>query len=618
MSTRVFGLGSALLIAILGFSIYGNSLKNPFIWDDLPLVKENVRIRHGSGLGALFTESISGKETQTSSYRPLQMFTYLLDYSLWKSNPAGFRLTNVGLHILAALCLLWLILGIFKDRFLALLTSILFTIHPVHTEAVTYISGRADMLVAIFLFGCLAFYNQYVNDKKPWALFVSSILFAFALLSKEYALILPGLIGLYHWVFNKRFEKKAFFALSTVGAFYLGWRSFHQLGSWNVHSQIETSVLERIPGAFAAITQYIKLLIYPFDLHMGYGQALHSASDPKVVLGIVLFFCLVLTAFRFKTRHRLTCFALLWFLLSLLPILNIYPINAWIAEHWLYIPSVGFFLILSFLLKMLYCSARLKPISILLILGLGVFWSHLTIQQNTLWSKPIDFYKRVLTFNPSSFEAHNNLGMLLDQKGKLNEAAQHYLRSIQLNPTYEETYYNLGVLFSRQDRHKEAMVYYSKALQIWPAYVKAHNNLANSYAVLGLWDKAMEHYAQALRLNPGYADAHSNLGNVLLQLKEKKQALYHYKKAIELNPAHLKARCNLAALLFNQGKTTEAIQQYSQALNFHPRSHEALNGLGLVYFKTGKTDQAETAFQSALKVDPRNDTAKSYLKMIAE
>jgi len=148
---------SVLLIIILGFAIYGNSLYGQFIWDDKYLIEKNITITNWSNLPRIFTEDIvSGAGRRSQSYRPFQMLTYMIDFSLWKSDVRGYHLTNVLLHILVALGIYGLIITIFKDNLLSLLTGIFFVVHPIHTEAVTYVSGRADSL-AFFVYGALLY-----------------------------------------------------------------------------------------------------------------------------------------------------------------------------------------------------------------------------------------------------------------------------------------------------------------------------------------------------------------------------------------------------------------------------------------------------------------------------
>lgn len=577
-----WALLAALVISVLGFMVYSNALENPFIWDDLQLVKENPRIRDWTYIGTLFKEDIAAIGIKTSSYRPFQILTYLLDHAVWKLNPLGYHLTNIILHVAVALCLGGLWWFLFKDPLLAFLGSVLFLVHPVHNEAVAYISGRADPLAACFMLICLTTYTHFLETRNRFSFTCSLGAFLCALLSKEYALILPALLAVYHVAFRRRPDLKSLTPFLVPMVLYLLWRQFQNLGSWNVHSHIETTFAERLPGAFAALTAYLRLLILPVDLHMGYGQTLFDFHDPKVLVGIVLLLSLVSAAWRWRNRNPLVCFALLWFLVALLPVSNLFPINATMAEHWLYLPSAGFFLVLAWILRNLFARSSTKALGAVLILGIITLWSFLSIRQNEYWKDPVEFYRRILRYNPLLFRAHNNLGALLAQEGNAQEAIQHYTEALKIDSTYEETHYNLGTLLSRNGKHDEAVQHYLEALRLRPQYAKAHNNLANTYAKTG----------------------------------RHKEAIHHYSEALKINPAHVNAHCNLGVLYTQLGKTAEAMRCYWDALEIDPHNPQALNGLGAVYLKQGNHTKAEALFLQVLSHDPANAAARDNLRLL--
>ena len=154
---------SIVLIVLIGLAVYSNSLKGQFLWDDEGLIQYNPHIKNWGYLSKIFISNLrAGAGDSTNFYRPVQVFTYLIDYSLWKLNVIGYHMTNVLLHILVALSIYWLIQILFGDRILSLLTALFFVVHPIHTEAITYISGRADPLAALFILLCFIFY------KKNW------------------------------------------------------------------------------------------------------------------------------------------------------------------------------------------------------------------------------------------------------------------------------------------------------------------------------------------------------------------------------------------------------------------------------------------------------------------
>ena len=209
-----FALFSAALIAGVGFLIYANSLGGDFLWDDYHLVKRNAYIRDFSNIPRIFTEHVGGgAKRKYHFYRPLQILSYAFDYAIWKGDVRGYRLTNVFLHILAALCVAWLALTLSGDRPLSLLAGLLFVTHPLHTEAVAYISGRADPLAAIFILLAVILYIKNIDLSRQSYDILTALMYGAALLSRESALALPLLLLVYHFAFGKKIRAGRFLPL---------------------------------------------------------------------------------------------------------------------------------------------------------------------------------------------------------------------------------------------------------------------------------------------------------------------------------------------------------------------------------------------------------------------
>ncbi|MFH1395618.1 MAG: hypothetical protein ABIH09_05625, partial [Candidatus Omnitrophota bacterium] len=329
MANRKTVVLSVVLIALIGFAVYFNSLNGTFIWDDDHLVKDNIYITNAVHFPTLFSAHIgAGAHIDYSSYRPLQMVTYLIDYSFWKLDVRGYHLTNILLHILASIALYWLISVLFKNSLLALLASLFFVCHPIHTEAVSYISGRADSLALLFMLLCLVFYIK----KSGISYFFALTCYVLALLSRENAVMLVTLIPLCCYSCNKRVNIKKFLPLLSIALIYLCLR----VTVLSFHKASPTSLFQRIPGFFEALTTYIKLLFVPFGLHMEYGNKFFSFTDPKVIAGVLILVLALTHSFKKRQHNKVFFFSVWWFFLTLLPHSNLYPIPiAYMAEHWL-------------------------------------------------------------------------------------------------------------------------------------------------------------------------------------------------------------------------------------------------------------------------------------------
>ncbi|MBN3038156.1 MAG: tetratricopeptide repeat protein [Candidatus Omnitrophica bacterium] len=489
---------SLILIITLGFVVYANSLDGEFIWDDEYLIIGNPHIKTLSGITDVFTKDIgAGAGHQFNFYRPLQMLTYMIDNALWGLNTLGYHLSSVILHVLVALSLYWLVLILFKDSVLSLLTSILFVVHPVHTEAVSYISGRSDPLSLCFLLLCFVFYIK--NLDRPNFCFYLAMIAAFicAVLSKENALILPILVLLYHYSFKRRLILKQFLPLLLLTCFYSLLRM--TVFDLRVPGNIPISSLaQRLPGAFVAIMQYARILIFPFDLHMEYGNKFFAFTDSKALVGMLIVLSCLTYVLANRHKRGLIFFGLLWFFIALLPVSNLFPINAYMAEHWLYLPSIGIFLIAARGLKNIY-DKGLKDVFIVVLAGVLIFYSTLTIMQNRYWQSQINFYQRTLHFSPRSIRMHNGLGF---------------------------AYYRAG-------RQQEAIAAFKWATKVFPKEALLYNNLGAVYYSLGKAEPAMSMFYKAVELDPGYAEAYSNLALVYFKDKNYKLAIENCDKAKE-------------------------------------------------------------------------------------
>jgi len=283
--TNFVWLAVAVLV-LAGLLVYSNAYKGGFLWDDEYLVKENAYLKAGPAVFRFLYQDIgAGADKEYSSYRPVQMLSYGVDYLFWKLKPAGYHFGSILTHIASALAFCWLVFLIFGDRRLALLASLFFVAHPVHTEAVTYISGRADPLAALFAFLAFSFYLKTLKRGEGGSYILMGVSYLLALLSKEHSVILPLLILVYHYAFSKRINTRSFATLAAMALGYLVLRM--TVLSALLFKGIGTSTFpQRIPGSFVAIFNYMRLLIAPWPLHMEYGEKIFPWTEPRCWLGI--------------------------------------------------------------------------------------------------------------------------------------------------------------------------------------------------------------------------------------------------------------------------------------------------------------------------------------------
>jgi tetratricopeptide (TPR) repeat protein len=603
------------LIIILGFTVYANSLAGKFIWDDRALITDNVYIKSGANFSKIFTKDIgAGAGKKYNAYRPIQILSYLIDYSLWKSNVIGYHFVNVLLHISVALIIFWLINILYKDNLLACLTSLIFVVHPLHTEAVAYISGRADSLVTIFMLLCFIFYIKQLSLRGTTPYVLMLLTYALALLSRENALILPLLLLLYHYAFKQKIKLKLFLPLLIITFIYVIVR-LTLLRPILFNISYSSTFLQRLPGFFVALGKYMRLLFLPFNLHMEYGDTLFKFTHIKTIAGLILLFSLLIYALKVKRHTPLIPFSILWFFITLLPQSNLYPINAYMAEHWLYLPSIGFSLLLAKGLTYLYRYKAKEfrlPITVIII-SLLTFYSYLTIKQTNYWKDPISFYKKTLQYTPSSWRLYNNLCNVYNSLGKYKKAITYCIKAKEIHPDYAEIYDNLGTAYYFINKRKKAIEAYLKAIKLNPEYAASYNNLGNVYITMGKYKEAIEVYSKAIEINPTYAMTYNNLGNAYDFVGKKKEAIASYLKAIEINPSYTEAYNNLGISYLKEGNYEQAATLFKKAIEMDKNYPNSYNNLGRLYSDTGKYKEAIILLKKAIEIDQNFAVAHSNL-----
>lgn len=608
-------IGPVILITALGFIVYGNSLQGKFVWDDEYLIQRNTYTRSFTSLPKIFTQDIgAGSGRFFGFYRPIQMATYNIDYLLYGLNVWGYHLTNIILHILVCLSIFWLFNIIYGRREVSLAIALLFLVHPMNTATVSYMSGRADSMVNLFMLLSFIFYLE--DTARPGKLSYAMIFLAylFALLTKEGSIIFPFLIVLYHYTFNKKIEMKRFVPLAAMALCYALARTtilgfLIAKGPNSIAGS--TTLLQRLPGFFAALPTYAGILILPVDLHMGRGMAFFKFSDPLVIAGAMIFAGLISAAMYFRKREgrNVVFFGIAWFFVCIIPVSNIYPLNAYMAEHWLALPAIGLFLIAADRLYAMYANARLKYYALAMFIIVIAFLGYATAKQNLYWRNSIEFHARTLAHNPYNVKAMTDLARQYEAIGRRDDAIKLYKRAIELNKAFPIPYNNLGLLYHNIGRDDLAVELYKKALENDPAYPDALNNLAVVYHSTGKRDEAIELYKKAIEANPNFAGAYSNLGVLYASLGRHEDAIEAYRNAIRISPDFADPYYNSALSYAALGKINAALAAYQETLKYRPNLPQANNNIALLYYKMGRFDlaveYADKALALGYKVDQR-------------
>lgn len=527
---------AAVIFSAVSLALYANTLGSGLIWDDEFLIEKNRSLESWKHLPEIFQSSLhTFAPVQSNYYRPLQTFSYLIDRALWGEVLWGHHLTNVLLHGFLGCFFYGFGVSMGMAKGCALWMALFFLIHPLHTEAVSYISGRADPLSGLLILASLLLFHRSLKTRAFGTYLASVGLFGLALLSKEIAAILPFLLLLVLWYEKKEKHLRVLFPffllLSLYGILRVTLLDFKEISPFP-NPKDEGTLFERGKISLQSLLLYTKLVFFPFPLYMDRHVPYEGPFWRKeYLLGGV--FLALLAGFIFTKEKKRSLFGWGWFLLFALPHTSVFLKTNRIAEHFLYLALPGLLWIVvpwvfekySFF-KRTFWKRRVFWIGV----GCGaIYFAGLTIQQNRLWRDAETFYQNILNYEPNSWNALNNLGSLLEKRGKWERADTLLRKAILLKPHRPESYSNLGTLYLRKGNVDDAMAYYQKALRLWSGSPELHNNLASAYRLKKDWSRAIFEYQMALRLDPELVESRYFLAKTYEAVGKKELAAEQYR-----------------------------------------------------------------------------------------
>jgi protein O-mannosyl-transferase len=438
---------SALLVASVAIIVYASSLRCGFAFDDNLVIERNQVVQHGT-LREIFAGEYWGTIAplaQSHGYRPLTILTLRLNHAVGGLAPWGYHLFNVLAH--AGVCVLVLALArrLGLPPIAAACAALLFATHAVHTEAVTGIVGRAELLAAAAVLGALL-----LHDSQPaWACLV----FLCGLLSKENAIVFPLLAAAWDWLRRRSLRWPAYAGYAIAVALFLGTRvavTGHWLPTFAVtpldNPLAHVGIVARWLTAISVLGRYAWLLIAPVRLSADYGLGaipiLHSPLDGYFFFGLLAFGSVAFCTIHFARRAPALAFSLLVLIVTIAPVANLLtPIHTIMGERLLYLPSVGFCLALAWLLRGCM-SLHSQPLALAAFGALIVAHGVRTWLRNPDWNDNVTLFAAAYEVTPNSARVANNHGNVLKLRGQLEPAIDEYRRATAIYPDYTDAYQN--------------------------------------------------------------------------------------------------------------------------------------------------------------------------------
>ncbi|HOK79570.1 MAG TPA: tetratricopeptide repeat protein [bacterium] len=570
---------SALIIFFATFLAYSNTFSVPFQFDDIACIANNWRILHLEKIGELFR------------YWPTRFITYLtfaINYKIHNFNVTGYHIVNLLIHIGCGL-LIWRIAkkifsGMFENNMttvVALFSSLIFVLHPVQTQAVTYIYQRHTCLATLFvLSGFMCWIKVLERKENRWFWLIMCSIFAIlGMFTKEIAIIFPFLILMYFFWFRNRLNcviktwKVIFYSAFLFSIIPATLLLAHGI---NISELQSVSSMQGPPGEIITrkdyfLTQgqafliYFKLIFLPLKQNLDYDISISKSffSPPETLVGFTLMLAVTLFCLLLFKKNKILSFSLAIYIISILPQSSLIPKPDLVVEHRLYLPLTGFAL---FLPSFLYYIARKTSVVTVFLIVLLCFYGIATYQRNNTWKDALTLWNDTVSKSPNKARPYLNRGLAYAEKSDIQNALRDYTMAIKINPWYVEAYNNRGILFASIKNYQQALSDFNKAIELKVDYATAYNNRAVLYSSLNKWDTAIKDFDTALKLNPMYVDALKNRGIAFLVNKNIERAIQDFSTAIKIYPENGQLYFYRAVALLNRGDKKSATKDIMYAM----------------------------------------------------
>lgn len=577
-----------VILAVIA-AIYFNSINNGFVADDISFVKDNTSIRSLKNVPDFFfsPKSLAAKDSEwgTIIYRPLRTASYALDYALFGLNPAGYHAVNLVLHTAATVSLYFVILNLFNISGAAFLGALLFAVHPVHIEAVSWISSRADLIGLVLVNLVLLSYFRYKLAREKAYLALALFLSFLSYLGKETMVALPGLIILYDYASSKRpaadtiktnIASWAFFSIVTLAylviRFDITGRMSTNQGWWG------GTVYSNFLMMIEATATYIRLLVIPYNFTFHYIiEPVYSVTDPGVAVSLLVISITLAAMVYSHFKNKMVFFALAWFYIGLVPIANIVPISfSMMAERYIYMPSEGPIIAAGYGLYLLYRKLSEKGLSyerfaVGVIVAIMLVFSIEVVSRNKDYRDEFAFFSSAVKVSPDSAPSNKGLADQYYNRKEFDKAITHYERAVAIDQGYIEALLGEAITYRDMKELPRALAAANRAALVAEnvASLKPKNplirfNLGNVYREMGDLEAARGEWEKAVELDPGYSEAYNNLG-IYYQLRgDYPEAIEMFERSLEQNPFNTETYYNAGSVYEAMGETAKAKEYYAR------------------------------------------------------
>ena len=585
MSTKVSKTSLwCIILFTVTLILYSNTLNNKFAFDDKSLIVENRFLHEHTSLKTIFSTNYRYGVgfIEEGLYRPLVILSYMIN-STKGLNPRPFHFFNITINAFNSSLLFLLLFFLLGDVYISLFAAVIFSFHPIHTEAVANVAGRPEIMCTFFVL--LSWILFEIKGKHIYTRLFGSIFFLAAMLSKETAIIFP-LMVLGTDLFLKRHIKKKHmimkYTLLIVTLLFYGalrWYILGETSTGNMPSFVNnplvyTSSIVRIITALSIFLKYILLLLFPYTLSADYSynqlQIYKSILHVIPIISIVLFSTFFVISVYYRKRYPQYGIAWIIFFFPYLLISNIiFPIGTIMGERLMYLPSAGFSLVMGTVLAKL--MKKWQPGIIALLIAIVLLYTVKTISRNHEWYDDFTLFTANLETAPNSVKVLCNMGYLSGTKGMLNMSESYYRKALEIYPEYDVALRGLGKNLYDRGRYKESAIYYAKAVDISPQDPLFHYDYGLVLEKIQRFDEAEKAFKESIKLAPANPLPYQGLGNIMLNKGNYRMALEYYDKAEKLGGDRQIILNNMAVASYFLEEYRNAFRyvQEAESLGFH-------------------------------------------------
>lgn len=619
-----------LIVILLTFAAYINILNNGFVWDDYEFIVQWELPRSFSNL----PEFLKGATPpgHEGVYRPVRNILYAFSFYLFEAqNPLFYHLQGIVLHSLITLLVFFVTKRLTKNHMLSILTALIFGIHPIHTESVSFATVNFDLYGIGFMFISYFLYLKSKKGKNKKFLIFSLIFATLSLFSYELSLpLLLLIISTDFLLFQhnlRPLKKNLVYLLYLIPTAFYFFVRFIILEIPTRTGFLVDSFYYTMLTMTKVFLRYATLLLLPLDLNViptispGITalKADYSAVKSQELINLysitasILVLIIVFLIFFLRKRHKIASFSLAWMILAFLPFSNIIPAGILFSERYLYVVSFGMSLFIAYWFVYLFESENIsslgKKIVLILLITLLTFYFLRTVTRNNDWENSISLWQNTISRSPDNADMYNNLGIAYSQNEEFNKAIDSFKKAIKLNP-YDARYFgNAALNYNNIKQSFNATYYWEKAYSLDPQNEVYAINLAKAY-----YDNKKDIQALKILMNTRFNkliyEAHFLTGDIYFNNKNIDKAEEEFKKSIIQKKDYYVAYNGLGSVYLVKKDLPRAESNFKRAISINPNFPPSYNNLALLYVAKGEYELALKTVKQALLLQPDFAEAK--------